>query len=63
MALLTFVMQAVITYLGTLNMIPLTGIGVPLLTRGGTNLVLSYCLIYLILSSAKLKEVGKIEKK
>lgn len=53
MALCTFVFQAVITYLGTLNLMPATGVGVPLISRGGTNLIISYLLIYLILSSAK----------
>lgn len=58
MAICALVFQTVITYLGTINFIPATGIGVPLISRGGSNLVICYMLIYLILSSVKFAKGG-----
>jgi len=63
MALCTLVFQGIITYLGTMNMIPATGIGVPLISRGGSNLDICYLLMYLILSSAKFAQGGKKSEK
>ena len=61
--LFAFIFQAVITYLGTMNLIPATGIGVPLISRGGSNLIVNYLSIYLILSSVKLAQGGKKSEK
>jgi len=58
MAICALVFQTVITYLGTINFVPATGIGVPLISRGGSNLVICYMLIYLILSSVKFAKGG-----
>ncbi len=59
----TFIFQALITYMGTIELLPLTGIGVPLLSRGGTNLVLCYVMIYIMLSSiCNTREIRKASK-
>lgn len=60
MAVSALVFQALITYLGVVNVIPLTGIGVPLISRGGSNLIVNYLLIYLMLTATNSnKEVKK----
>jgi len=47
MALFTFLAQALFTFSGTLNLLPMTGIGLPLISRGGTNITISLILITL----------------
>ncbi|MBR5479782.1 MAG: FtsW/RodA/SpoVE family cell cycle protein [Clostridia bacterium] len=60
-ATFTFIFQALFTYLSTVNLMPLTGIGVPLISRGGSNLVVCYVMIYIMLTSMpnRNKEVKK----
>lgn len=43
------VMQAMIVILGSCNIIPFTGLPIPFLSRGGTYLTLTFCLIGLLL--------------
>lgn len=43
------VLQAMIVILGSCNIIPFTGLPIPFLSRGGTYLTLTFCLIGLLL--------------
>lgn len=53
MATFAVVFQALYTFGGTLNILPMTGIGMPLISRGGSNLLVNFILIYFMLSAVK----------
>lgn len=57
LAMCIFIFQALYTFLGTLNLFPMTGIGIPLLSRGGSNFTISYVIIYYILTARHVLEV------
>lgn len=56
MAICTFVFQALYTFAGTFNILPMTGIGMPLISRGGSNLLISFIMIYLMLSAVHKRD-------
>lgn len=58
MALFVFVFQALYTFCGTLNILPMTGIGLPLISRGGSNLMISCGMIYFMLTGRRDNEEG-----
>lgn len=55
-AIFAVVFQAFYTFAGTINFLPMTGIGLPLLSSGGSNMVVGYVLIYLMLSAVRNRE-------
>lgn len=50
-AVCVLMLQALLAFLGNINLLPMSGVGVPFLSRGGTNLITAYFMIYFVLTS------------